>query len=67
MVVDVGIQIVLMKLVDQRCPALTDMAIAKVFSYDGAILGFDQGIVIGLSGARFGQLDVQLFKSLTTC
>jgi hypothetical protein len=64
MVVDIGIQVFLMKLVNQRCPVLTDMAIAEVFSDDGAILGFDQGIVIGLSGARFGQLDVQLFQKL---
>ena len=50
-VINIGVQVVLMKLVNQRCPVLAGMAIAKMFSDDGAIFGFDQGVVIGLSGA----------------
>ena len=50
MVIDVGIQVILVKLVDQRCPALRNMTVSKVFPDDRTIFGLDQGVVIGLVG-----------------
>ena len=59
MEVDVGIEVVLVEGFDQRCEALREMAIAQVFADDGAVFTFRQGIVVGVSGAGFGQLDQQ--------
>jgi hypothetical protein len=51
MAVDMGIQIIQLKLVNQRCPVLVDIAVTNLPTNDRAIIGLDQGVVIGLPGA----------------
>ncbi len=59
MVVDVGVEIVLVKVVYQRRPFLRDMVIAQMLTDDRGVFALHQGIVIGLAGAGFGELNDQ--------
>jgi hypothetical protein len=43
--------------------ATRDMGIAEVLAHHRAVFGLGQGIIVGASGAGFGEfLDVQLFQ-----
>jgi len=46
MEVEIWVEVLLIELVDQRCPALQDMRIAKAFSHHGTIFTFRQCIVV---------------------
>ena len=62
MEVDVGVELVTVEGVDQRCPLLGDVDIAQMLTHDSAVFAFDQGIVIAVPGAGFGQFDQQLVE-----
>jgi len=49
MIVDVRVQVLLVKFVDERSPTLWNMAIAQDFSDHRSILAFSQGIVIRMA------------------
>ena len=52
----------LIKVVDQGRPVLWDMGIAEGFVDHRSVFTFDQGIIIGLSSARFGEFNQQLLQ-----
>ena len=48
-VVDVGVEVLLIEGVDQRCPALWNMAITEELSHYSAVLAFRQGIIVRMA------------------
>ena len=64
MVIDVGVQIVLMELINHRCQVLSDMAIAKVLFDDRTIFGSNQSVIVGVSSPGFGQFDQEFLEEL---
>src|SRR5680860_1899578 len=60
--VDIGVQVLPVECVDQRGPALGNMAVTELLADDGGVLAFRQGIVIAVSRARLGELDAQLLQ-----
>ena len=51
MVVDVWIQVLLIEVVDERRPMLTNVAVAKLLAHNGAVFALHQGVVVSLSRA----------------
>ena len=51
MKVDIRIEVLLVKGIDERGPTLGNVGMAKEFSHHRPILAFDQGIVIRLPGS----------------
>ena len=51
MEVDVRVEVVRTECVDPFCELLRDMRVAQVLAHHGAVLGFCQGIIVGLPGA----------------
>lgn len=45
----IGIEVRTVEGVDERGVLLGDMAVAEVLAHDGTVLGFGQGVVIGLA------------------
>ena len=46
--VNIGVQVLLIEVVDERCPVLWDVAVTEQFSDHGAVFAFCQGIVVGV-------------------
>ncbi len=57
MVIDVGVEILLVEFIDQWCPLLRDVVITQMLADNGAILAFYQRIVVGPAGAGLGEID----------
>ena len=51
MVVDVWIQVLLIEVVDERRPMLTNVAVAKLLAHNGTVFALHQGVVVSLSRA----------------
>ena len=49
MEVEVRVEVFLMKFIELWCPVARDMVIAEVLADDRAILGFGQGVIVGMS------------------
>lgn len=64
MEVEVGDEDVLVEGVDGLSLSLFDVAISHVLADDAAIFPFDQSIVVGSSGSRFGLFDKELVEEL---
>lgn len=47
--IDIGMQVLLIEVIDERCPMLRDMGVTEQFSNHSTICTFSQGIVIGLA------------------
>jgi len=62
MVVDVGVEVLPVEVVNQRCPVLWDMGITKYLAYHMSVLTLRQGIVVGLPRPGFSEFDTQLFQ-----
>ncbi len=62
MKVETGVQVLLMEVIEQWCPALRDVAVAEWLSDHGTIFSFCQGIVIRLPGTGPGELDAQFLQ-----
>ena len=62
MVVEVRVEMLLIEVVDERCPALQDMAITEQFSDHRAVIAFCQGVIVAVPGMRFEELDAQFFQ-----
>jgi hypothetical protein len=60
MVVEIGIEVGGVELLQAPGVPGRDIAVAHVFADDGAILGFGQSIVVAVPGAAFGLFDEQL-------
>ena len=48
-VVDIGVQVLLIEVVDERRPALRDMGVTEQFSDHGAVFAFCQGIIVRMA------------------
>ena len=46
-IINIGVELIAIEAVDERCPLLWDMQIAQMFADDGPVFGLDQCIVIG--------------------
>ena len=55
--VDIGVQVPLIEVVDERREALRDRAVTEPFSDHRAVFAFSEGIVVGLPRTRLGELD----------
>ena len=63
MEIDVRVEVLAAKSVDQGREALRDVAVAQVFAHDGVIFGFSLRVIVAVPGARFGLLfDEQLVE-----
>lgn len=62
MEVDVRIKEFLMVSIEQIGALLGDMGIAQLLADHRSVLGFHQGIVVGMSGAGFGETDQELVE-----
>jgi hypothetical protein len=62
--VEIGIEQLTVESIDGAGVVLRDMAVAHQLADDGAVLGFDQRIVIGLARPGFGEFNAQLFEQL---
>ena len=51
MIVDVGIEVLLIEIIDQRRPVLGDVGVAELLSHHRGIFTFGQGVVVGMTGA----------------
>ena len=61
--VEVGREDVEGKVVDGESEAAWDVSVTEMLAHDRAVLAFDQGIVVGLSGAGLGELgDVEFVE-----
>ena len=56
MIVDVGIEVLAMKVIEQAGPALRDMGMAEQLAHDMTVLAFHQGVVVAVPGAGLGEL-----------
>ena len=54
----------MVKLVNQWCQVLANVAVTQMFPDDRSVFGFDQGVVIAVPGARFGQFDQEFLEEL---
>ena len=66
MVVEVGREMFLIEGIDERGPALGNVAMVKEFPDHRPILSFHQGVIIGLTSAGFGEVDKQLPRRAAT-
>lgn len=48
MEVEVGVQVLLIEFIDQRCPTLRNMLITETFSYHGSIVAFRQRVIVAM-------------------
>ena len=62
MEVDIGVQEVRPERVDLFSEQLRDVRIPQLFPHHRAVLGFRQGMIVGLPGAGLGDLDAQLLQ-----
>ncbi len=62
--VEIGIEPLAVERVDGAGVVLRDMVVAHELADNGAVLGFDQRVVIGLARPGFGEFDAQLFEQL---
>ena len=62
MIVDVGIEVLAMKVIEQAGPALRDMGMAEQLAHDMTVLAFHQGVVVAVPGAGLGELDTQFLQ-----
>ena len=62
--IEIGIEQLAVESVDGAGVVLRDMAVAHQLAKDGAVLGFDQRVVIGLPWPGFGEFNAQFFEPL---
>ena len=55
--VEIGIELIGIEAIDRCGVVLRDMAVAHELADDRAVLGFGQGVVVGLSRPGLGELD----------
>ena len=56
-IVDVGVEVSAVELVQPAGPALWDMGMAEEFAHHVTVLAFHQGVVVAVPGAGLGKLD----------
>jgi len=58
--VEIGVEVLVIERIDQRGPALGNMAIAKQLPHHSPVFPLGQGIIIGLAGAGFREFNQEL-------
>jgi hypothetical protein len=47
--IDIGIEVLLIEVIDERCPALGNMCVAEQFPDYGAVFSLRQGVVVNVT------------------
>ena len=62
MIVEVRIEVLVVKVIQPAGPALRNVGMAKELAHHVTVLAFHQGVVVAVPGAGLGELDAQLLQ-----